>query len=94
MPFETPLCICGPPRRPRQMLVDQVSSGHASIHDDAVAEKLGFRAGPIEGPTHFSQFAPLCAYLWGQTWFERGEWRWTSTWGRCIPLRCAKNWPT
>ena len=24
-----------------------------------MAEKLGFKAGPIEGPTHFSQFVPL-----------------------------------
>jgi hypothetical protein len=54
------------------MLSDQAYGGHASIHDDAMAEKLGFRAGPIEGPTHFSQFAPLLARLWGQAWFERG----------------------
>ena len=72
MSFETPIYLCGPPRKPLQMLVDQKYSGHASIHDDAVAEKLGFRAGPIEGPTHFSQFTPLCAYLWGQSWFEQG----------------------
>jgi hypothetical protein len=37
-----------------------------------MAEKLGFRAGPIEGPTHFSQFAPLMVQLWGKAWFERG----------------------
>lgn len=37
-----------------------------------MAEKLGFRAGPIEGPTHFSQFVPLLAHLWGNAWFERG----------------------
>jgi hypothetical protein len=54
------------------MLADQEYSGHTSIHDDAMAEKLGFRAGPIEGPTHFSQFVPLLAHLWGQAWFERG----------------------
>ncbi|HEY2177756.1 MAG TPA: hypothetical protein VGH15_04175 [Caulobacteraceae bacterium] len=54
------------------MLADQTYGGHASLHDDAMAEKLGFRAGPIEGPTHFSQFAPLMAHLWGQAWFERG----------------------
>jgi hypothetical protein len=54
------------------MLADQEYGGHASIHDDAMAEKLGFRAGPIEGPTHFSQFPPLLARIWGQAWFERG----------------------
>ena len=72
MSFETPLAIAGPLRRPRQMLADQEYGGHSSIHDDAMAEKLGFRAGPIEGPTHFSLFPPLLAKLWGQAWFERG----------------------
>ena len=70
--FDTPLALCGPLRQPRQMLADQEYGGHSSIHDDAMAAKLGFRAGPIEGPTHFSQFVPLLAHLWGRTWFERG----------------------
>ncbi|WP_285260842.1 hypothetical protein [Halopseudomonas bauzanensis] len=72
MSFDTPLCLCGPLREPKQMLADQQYSGHTSIHDDDMAEKLGFRAGPIEGPTHFSQFTPLLAEIWGQDWFERG----------------------
>ena len=72
MSFDTPLALCGPLRKPLQMLAEQEYGGHASIHDDAMAEKLGFKAGPIEGPTHFSQFAPLLAHLWGQAWFERG----------------------
>jgi hypothetical protein len=54
------------------MLAEQEYGGHVSIHDDAMAEKLGFRAGPIEGPTHFSLFPPLLGYIWGQAWFERG----------------------
>ena len=72
MSFDTPLYLCGPLREPKQMLADQQYSGHTSIHDDDMAEKLGFRAGPIEGPTHFSQFTPLLAEIWGQDWFERG----------------------
>jgi len=72
MSFDTPLTIQGPLRAPRQMLADQEYGGHSSIHDDAMAEKLGFRAGPIEGPTHFSLFPPLLAQIWGQSWFERG----------------------
>lgn len=72
MTFETTLSLCGPLRQPRQMLAEQEYAGHASIHDDSMAEKLGFRAGPIEGPTHFSQFVPLLSHLWGKTWFERG----------------------
>ena len=72
MSFATPLALAGPLREPRQMLADQAYGGHSSIHDDAMAEKLGFRAGPIEGPTHFSQFQPLLAQIWGQAWYERG----------------------
>jgi hypothetical protein len=72
MSFATPLYLCGPLREPKQMLADQQYSGHTSIHDDSMAEKLGFRAGPIEGPTHFSLFVPLLAEIWGQAWFERG----------------------
>ena len=72
MSFATPLYLCGPLREPKQMLADQQYSGHTSIHDDSMAEKLGFKAGPIEGPTHFSQFAPLLVEIWGQAWFERG----------------------
>ncbi len=72
MSFDTPLTLRGPLRHPRQMLADQEYGGHASIHDDAMAEKLGFRAGPIEGPTHFSLFPPLLEKIWGQAWYERG----------------------
>ncbi len=72
MTFQTPVTLTGPWRHPRQMLADQEYGGHVSIHDDAMAEKLGFRAGPIEGPTHFSLFPPLLAKIWGRTWFERG----------------------
>jgi hypothetical protein len=72
MSYSTVLSLAGPLRRPRQMLGDQEYGGHSSIHDDAMAEKLGFRAGPIEGPTHFSLFQPLLARIWGQAWFERG----------------------
>jgi len=59
-------------RTPRQMLSAQTYGGHASIHDDATARRLGFSRGTIEGPTHFSQFAPLCVSAWGPAWFETG----------------------
>lgn len=75
--FETPIAetadsLAGPWRRPKQMLHAQTYDSHASIHDDATAQKLGFQGGTIEGPTHFSQFAPLCERLWGEAWFETG----------------------
>ena len=69
---ETSDSLVGPWRRPHQMLNAQVYDSHASIHDDATAQKLGFQGGTIEGPTHFSQFAPLCENLWGKAWFETG----------------------
>ncbi len=71
-PFDTPLALAGPLREPRQMLQEQEYGGHTSIHDDEMAGKLGFAAGPIEGPTHFSQVVPLMAEIWGRDWFERG----------------------
>jgi hypothetical protein len=64
--------LLGPWRSPRQMLHAQLYDSHASIHDDATAQKLGFQGGTIEGPTHFSQFAPLCENIWGKAWFETG----------------------
>ena len=75
--FETTIAesadsLAGPWRRPHQMLHAQIYDSHASIHDDATARKLGFQGGTIEGPTHFSQFAPLCERLWGKAWFETG----------------------
>lgn len=77
MTFATPLTqsgnvLAGPLRAPKQMLQHQEYGGHTSIHDDAMAEKLGFRAGPIEGPTHFSLYPPLLHRIFGQAWFERG----------------------
>lgn len=71
-PYAERPALAGALRQPRQMLAQQVVAGHASIHDDAMAGQLGFRAGPIEGPTHFSQFEPLLHHLWGDAWFERG----------------------
>jgi hypothetical protein len=64
--------LTGPWRAPLQMLAAQEYDEHASIHDDAIAQKLGFRGGTIEGPTHFSQFAPLAFALWGERWFSEG----------------------
>lgn len=41
--------IKGPPRAPAQMLQEQSYDGHKSLHDDSEAERLGIKAGPIEG---------------------------------------------
>jgi hypothetical protein len=76
-PFSTPIersgnTLTGPWRAPLQMLAAQHYDADGSIHDDATAQKLGFRGGTIEGPTHFSQFAPLAFTLWGERWFSEG----------------------
>lgn len=76
--FDTPIrklddgVLAGPYRAPRNLLVAQTYGDHASIHDDDTARRLGFRGGTIEGPTHFSQFAPLGAALWGDDWIRHG----------------------
>ncbi|MFN4025257.1 MAG: hypothetical protein ACK4MQ_10505 [Hyphomonas sp.] len=62
----------GPLRAPVNMLTEQKYGGHKSLHDDEEAARLGIKAGPIEGPTHFQQFVPLLAEVWGNAWFERG----------------------
>lgn len=54
------------------MLGDQTYDGHLSIHDDNIAENLGFSGAPIEGPTHFSMFVPLLYEVFGNAWFETG----------------------
>ena len=77
MGFDTPIAeqdgvLSGPLRAPKQMLAEQEYDGHTSIHDDATAQKLGFKGATIEGPTHFSQFAPLGFALWGDRWLEHG----------------------
>ena len=54
------------------MLGDQKYDGHLSIHDDKMAEDLGFPGAPIEGPTHFSQFVPLLHRVFGDDWFVKG----------------------
>ena len=72
MSFQSKHSICGEFRHPRQMLNDQSYDGHVSIHDDKMAEDLGFSGAPIEGPTHFSQFGPLLEQIFGQAWFETG----------------------
>jgi hypothetical protein len=64
--------ISGPFRAPKQMLAEQEYDGHTSIHDQATAQKLGFKGATIEGPTHFSQFAPRGFALWGDEWLRHG----------------------
>ncbi len=43
-----------------------------SIHDDAMATKLGFRGGTVAGSIHLELFPPLLLQAFGKRWFERG----------------------
>ena len=72
MRFATDVTVTGPWRSPAQMLADQVIGDHASVHDEGMAASVGLAGAPIEGPTHFSQFDPLAATVWGRRWFEEG----------------------
>jgi hypothetical protein len=75
--FDTPITeeggvLAGPSRGPRNMLTEQTYDGHASMHDDATARKLGFKGGAVEGPTHYSQFTPLACAAFGDDFLARG----------------------
>jgi len=44
-----------------------------SIHNDAVASKLGFKGGTVPGSVHMDQFVPMLLELYGERWFETGD---------------------
>lgn len=44
-----------------------------SIHDDATANDLGFRAGTVAGDIHLEQFGGLLSTAFGQQWFQEGS---------------------
>jgi len=44
-----------------------------SIHNDAVASKLGFKGGTVPGSVHMDQFVPMLLELYGPKWFETGD---------------------
>lgn len=56
------------PRHPWNLSID----AKGSIHDDATANDLGFRAGTVAGDIHLEQFGGLCREAFGDTWFETG----------------------
>ena len=60
--------IAGPLRRS----VNQAQGVRGSIHNDAVATKLGFRGGTVAGSIHLELFPPLLLEAFGPWWFERG----------------------
>lgn len=61
--------IIGPLRKS----VNQAQGIEDSIHNDAVASKLGFRGGTVAGSIHLELFPPLLLEAFGERWFERGN---------------------
>ncbi|HYM16114.1 MAG TPA: hypothetical protein VEZ14_11190 [Dehalococcoidia bacterium] len=61
--------LVGPYRAPRNLAADQ----RGSIHDDATAQKLGFRGGTVAGSIHMEQFPPVLLRAFGPRWFETGS---------------------
>ena len=60
--------LAGPVRRP----VNESREAVGSIHDDATAQKLGFRGGTVAGNIHSEQFAPLLVARFGAGWRKQG----------------------
>jgi hypothetical protein len=48
-------------------------AGENSIHNDAVAKKIGMRGGTIPGTVHLSHFAPLMTELFAERWLSQGQ---------------------
>ena len=66
-------------RNPRNMCqaaaathTDGARRGAGSIHDDAVASKLGFKGGTVPGSVHMNQFMPQILKIYGDAWLEHG----------------------
>ncbi|MEM6708260.1 MAG: hypothetical protein AAF648_05705 [Pseudomonadota bacterium] len=47
-------------------------AGDGSIHDDATAERLGFRGGTVPGDVHANQFVPPVLEHFGDAWWHQG----------------------
>lgn len=68
--------------------------GAGSIHDDATAQKLGFRGGTVAGSLHMEQFPPLGMRIFGDRWWNDGG---LSLYFRYAtadqePVRCFAKW--
>jgi hypothetical protein len=59
--------LVGPLRRPVNP-----DAGTGSIHNEEVAQSVGFRGGVIGGNIHTDLFPPLMLDAFGKRWFERG----------------------
>lgn len=56
-----------------QQPINQWSDQPGSIHNDAVAHKVGMRGGTIPGTVHLDHFVPLIKSGFGMRWFQQGS---------------------
>lgn len=61
--------LIGPLLKPRN---SARQAGSGSIHDDATAQKLGFRGGTVAGSLHMEQLPPLLTNTFGDRWWQTG----------------------
>ncbi len=57
---------------PLRQSVNQAQNIKGSIHNDAVASKLGFRGGTVAGSIHLELFPPLLLRAFGDRWLDNG----------------------
>jgi len=55
-----------------QQPINRWAEQPGSIHNDAVATKIGMRGGTIPGTVHLDHFVPIIQQIWGLKWFQRG----------------------
>lgn len=89
---ETDGAVTGPLRTPKN---SAIHAGAGSIHDQATAQKLGFRGGTVAGSLHMEQFPPLLIESLGEAWYETGGmslyFRYATTDGE--PVQASANRP-
>jgi hypothetical protein len=71
---DTAIELEGDFRAPRNLFqhVEGTTRGAGSIHNDAVASKLGFKGGTVPGSVHMNQLVPLILKVYGDTWLQHG----------------------
>jgi hypothetical protein len=72
--------VIGPLRTPRNMArsrpqgqVADPNGPKGNIHDDDIAQKLGFRGGTVAGSVHMAQFPPVLVHVFGDRWWQTGS---------------------
>ena len=73
--------VIGPLKKPRNMAGSRPAPGQDSdssrrtgnIHDDDMAQKLGFRGGTVAGSVHMAQFPPVLIHVFGYRWWQTGS---------------------